>query len=338
MELAGGAFLAQALAGICVGRWLPGLRVKGCDALVDDWDGAHSLLTLWTAFTSLQFLNPVLRRVRQVLRARHLVPLIALKHRLRLLEDPRGRTLTPLHAVVVRRGSVLAIYIWLLSRLSLMRSVVVLQEIVHIELRLRVSEFAFLLQVRVAIVRLILAHPTFNMLALVAGHGFGSASRGPQGHSVLRVLALLRPLEIDFTCRYLRCHVSLSDLSDPLSAVEAAPHADNHVVIVHHLVTLCVRQLLIIMSIKGLRANISVELHSVSVLVRVVSVRSASLLVLLRTANDHARVGVDDSLAGRHTVEVLGDVPCVALLDVEPLMRTYNRLLNSCLSLLSLVL
>lgn len=47
---------------------------------------------------------------------------------------------------------------------------------------------------------------------------------------------------------------------------------------------------------------------------------------------------VDDSLACRHTVEILCDVPRVALLDVEDLIRTYNGLLDGCLSLLGLVL
>ena len=109
--------------------------------------------------------------------------------RLRLLKNPGGSALTPLHAVVIRRGSVLPINI---CRLGLMRSVIVLQQIVHIQLSLSVGKLANLLNISVTVgISLILAQPALNMLDLVGGHGFGSASRGPQGDRVLRVLALL---------------------------------------------------------------------------------------------------------------------------------------------------
>lgn len=47
---------------------------------------------------------------------------------------------------------------------------------------------------------------------------------------------------------------------------------------------------------------------------------------------------VDDSLARRHTVEILRDVPCVALLDIDHLIGAYDGLLDGCLPLLGLVL
>lgn len=73
-------------------------------------------------------------------------------------------------------------------------------------------------------------------------------------------------------------------------------------------------------------------------MVFIVSEGAASLLVLLHAAHHHARVGVDDSLASGHSVEVLRDVPCMTLLYIYHLIGTYNSLLNGRLPLLGLVL
>ena len=86
----------------------------------------------------------------------------------------------------------LAVNISWVGRLGLVRSVIILQEIVHIQLCLSVGELAHLLHVGVTVgIRLILAQPALNWLGLVPGQGFGSAGGSPQGDRVLRVLALL---------------------------------------------------------------------------------------------------------------------------------------------------
>lgn len=297
------------------------------------------ILALWAALASLQLLDPVLRRVGQVLGAlAHLVPLVALEDGLRLLQNPCGRALTPLHALI-RGGGLLAVDHGWLSRLRLLRGVVVLQKIVHVQLGLGARKLAGALNVGVnASSALVLALPAVDKLGLVGGEDFRIASRRPQGGGVLRILALLAPLEVDLARRNLRCHVPLPDFSHSFSAVEAATHADCQVVIVHDLISFRMLQLPIIGIVKGLRANIPVDFHYVPVLIFIIVERASALLVLLRTAHDHPGVCVDKSLASCHPVEVLRDVSCMALLYVDHLIGTYNRLLNGCLSLLGLVL
>ena len=104
MELACRTLLAESLARVGVRRRLPGLGVQGRHALVHHRNGIRVVLTrltLRTPLAPLQFLNPVLRRVGQDLRARHVLPMVALQVRLRLLKNPRCSALTSLHAVVI---------------------------------------------------------------------------------------------------------------------------------------------------------------------------------------------------------------------------------------------
>ena len=135
------------------------------------------ILALWAALASLQLLDPVLRRLGQVLGAlAHLVPLVALEDGLRLLQNPCGRALTPLHALI-RGGGLLTVDHGWLSRLRLLRGVVVLQKIVHVQLRLGACKLAGALHVGVnASGTLVLALPAVDKLGVVGGEDFRIAS------------------------------------------------------------------------------------------------------------------------------------------------------------------
>ena len=223
-----------------------------------------------------------------------------------------------------------------LGRLRLVSGEVVLEEVVHVQLRLGVREFTDALHVSVYAVGPILALPALNELAIVGGQSLRIAGRRPEGGCGLRVFALLPALEVDLAGGDLCGHVPLSDLADALSAVEAAAHASQ--VIIDDLVALGVRELLVVLIVKCLGPEVPVHFGCNSVSVFIVVERASILGVLLHASNDDARVRTHDALAGGHPVEVLRNIPGVRLLDIDHLIRTYDSLLNRRLPLLRLVL
>ena len=80
----------------------------------------------------------------------------------------------------------------------------------------------------------------------------------------------------------------LPDLTDPLPAVKAATHTNPQIVAVHRLVTLRVRQLFssVVISVESLRANVSIYLDAISVLVRIFIECAPSLLIFLSCPNN----------------------------------------------------
>ena len=147
---------------------------------------------------------------------------------------------------------------------------------------------------------------------------------------------MLPALEVDLARGDLRRHVPFSDLADALSAVEAATHSSQ--IIVDDLVALGVRELLVILIVKGLGPEISVHFCRNSVSIFIFVEGAAGLRVLLHASNDDARVCVDDSVASGHAVEVLRNIPGVTLFDIDHLISADDGLLNRRLPLLRLVL
>ena len=157
-----------------------------------------------------------------------------------------------------------------------------------VQLCLRAREFASTLDISIdSSVGLILTLPAISMLGLIRANCFGVASRRPQGRRCLRIFALLAPLEVNFARGDLCCHVPFSNFTHSLSTIKAATHGGH--VVAGDLITFCVCQLLLVLIVKGLRANvITVDFHCVSILIFIVVEGAASLLVLLGATYHHA--------------------------------------------------
>lgn len=155
----------------------------------------------------------------------------------------------------------------------------------HIELGLGTSKLTRSLDICVdSRCSLVLALPAINQFGLVRCKHLRIASRCPQSSVGLRVLTLLAALEVDLAGGNLRRHVPLSDLSHSLSAVEAATHS-SQVIIVNDLVSLRMRYPRIIGIVESL-SEIAIGFHGVSIQVLIVIEGAATLWMLRCTAHD----------------------------------------------------